>query len=330
MPTAELPRQVAILAGSVALLVVAAGASVSIGAHAIPPAEVWRALTDYAGTDEHLIVRDIRIPRTVIGICVGAALGTAGALIQALTRNPLAEPGILGVTAGAGFAINLGVLFGLAGTQSARLGLAVAGCALAALVVYAVGRTSPLRLVLAGVALTSVLMGVSLGLRLLFPDVFDRYRFWSVGTLAGTEQTPLAVPVLLIVAALVGAMVVSGPLRAVALGEQVAHALGAHVARTRTAVLVLVTLLAGAATAVAGPIAFVGLIVPHLARRLAAGSIPWLTGYAIVLGPVLLLIADIGSRVLLPTGEVPVAVVTAFIGGVVLIWAVRRYGAAAL
>ncbi|BCJ66693.1 hypothetical protein Prubr_37140 [Polymorphospora rubra] len=96
MPTAELPRQVAILAGSVALLVVAAGASVSIGAHAIPPAEVWRALTDYAGTDEHLIVRDIRIPRTVIGICVGAALGTAGALIQALTRNPLAEPGILG------------------------------------------------------------------------------------------------------------------------------------------------------------------------------------------------------------------------------------------
>ncbi|WP_320069823.1 iron chelate uptake ABC transporter family permease subunit [Micromonospora sp. RTGN7] len=323
-------RRVILLLGSVALLVVAAGASLAVGARAVAVVEVWRALTDPAGTADHLVVRDIRLPRTILGVCVGAALGAAGVLIQTLTRNPLAEPGILGVTAGAGFAINLGVLAGVAGSQSGQLVLAVAGSAVAAVVVYAVGRTSPLRLVLAGVALSWVLMGVSLGLRLTFPDVFDRYRFWSVGTLAGTEQTPLLVPVLVIAAALVAAMAATGPLNALALGEDVAHALGAHVPRIRVTVLVLVTLLTGVATAVAGPIAFVGLMVPHLARRLAVDSVPWIMAYSMLLGPVLLLVADIGSRVLLPTGEVPVAIVTAFLGGPVLIWAVRRYGAAAL
>ncbi|MEV4524009.1 MULTISPECIES: FecCD family ABC transporter permease [Micromonospora] len=326
----DLSRRAAFLLVSAALLVVAAGASMAVGARPVAPAEVWRALTDFAATTDHLVVRDIRLPRTILGVCVGAALGAAGVLIQTLTRNPLAEPGILGVTAGAGFAINLGVLAGVAGSQAGQLVLAVAGSALAAVAVYAVGRTSPLRLVLAGVALSWVLMGVSLGLRLGFPDVFDRYRFWSVGALAGAERTPLVLPVLVTVAALAAAMVATRPLNALALGEDVAHSLGAHVTRTRVTVLVLVTLLTGVATAVAGPIAFVGLMVPHLARRLAVDSIPWIMAYAMLLGPILLLVADVGSRVLLPTGEVPVSIVTAFLGAPVLIWAVRRYGAAAL
>ncbi|MEU6072968.1 iron chelate uptake ABC transporter family permease subunit [Micromonospora sp. NPDC047074] len=326
----DLSRRAPLLLVSAALLVVAAGASLAVGARAVAVAEVWRALTDFAGTADHLVVRDIRLPRTILGVCVGAALGAAGVLIQALTRNPLAEPGILGVTAGAGFAINLGVLAGVAGSQSGQVALAVAGSAVAAVAVYAVGRASPLRLVLAGVALSWVLMGVSLGLRLTFPDVFDRYRFWSVGALAGTEQTPLLLPVLVTVAALVAALAATRPLNALALGEDVAHALGAHVTRIRVAVLVLVTLLTGVATAVAGPIAFVGLMVPHLARRMAVDSIPWIMAYSVLLGPVLLLVADVGARVLLPTGEVPVSIVTAFLGGPVLIWAVRRYGAAAL
>ncbi|MDX5459576.1 iron chelate uptake ABC transporter family permease subunit [Micromonospora tulbaghiae] len=326
----DLSRRVAFLLVSVALLVVAAGASMAVGARPVAPVEVWRALTDFAATTDHLVVRDIRLPRTILGVCVGAALGAAGVLIQTLTRNPLAEPGILGVTAGAGFAINLGVLVGVAGSQAGQLVLAVAGSALAAVAVYAVGRTSPLRLVLAGVALSWVLMGVSLGLRLGFPDVFDRYRFWSVGALAGAERTPLVLPVLVTVVALVAAMAATRPLNALALGEDVAHAIGAHVTRTRITVLVLVTVLTGVATAVAGPIAFVGLMVPHLARRLAVDSIPWIMAYSVLLGPILLLLADVGSRVLLPTGEVPVSIVTAFLGAPVLIWAVRRYGAAAL
>ncbi|MFA1543355.1 FecCD family ABC transporter permease [Actinomadura monticuli] len=326
----EATRRAAVLLGGVLLAAVLAGASVAVGAGTVPPHEIWAALTGGAGTDAQVIVRDIRVPRTILAVCVGAALGMSGSLVQTLTRNPLAEPGILGVTAGAGFAISAGTVLGLAGSQPARLALALAGAVLAALLVYGVGRTMPLRLVLAGVALTFVLSGLSLGLRMVYPDVLDRYRFWSVGSLAGREQTPFALPLLVIVVALAGALLAARPLAGLALGEQVAHALGARVTRIRVAVLALVTVLAGAATAVAGPIAFVGLIVPHLARRAARGSIPWLMAYTMVLGPILLLVSDIGSRVLLPTGEVPVAVVTAFLGGPALIWVVRRYGAVAL
>ena len=311
-------------------MVVLAGASLAVGAGSAPLDEVWRALTGFTGTNEQTIVRDIRLPRTILAVGVGAALGVSGALVQTLTRNPLAEPGILGVTAGAAFAITVGTVLGISDSQSARLALALAGAVLAALVVYGVGRSVPLRLVLAGVAFTFVLSGMTLALRLQYPDVLDKYRFWSVGSLAGREQTPYLVPMLAIVLALAGALLATRPLAGLALGEDVAHAIGARVTRIRVAVLALVTVLAAAATAIAGPIAFVGLMVPHLARRAARGSVPWLMAYTMVLGPILLLVSDIGSRVLLPTGEVPVAVVTAFLGGPALIWVVRRYGAVEL
>ncbi|WP_430784115.1 FecCD family ABC transporter permease [Actinoplanes sp. G11-F43] len=319
-----------VLVPAIGLLIVAVVAGISVGARTVPPGEVWRAFTDYAGTDDHLIVRDIRLPRTLTGLAIGAALGMAGALVQTLTRNPLAEPGLLGVTAGAGFAINLGMVAGVAGTAAARLGLALAGCAAAAVLVFAIGRTAPLRLVLAGVALSAVLSGLSLGMRLVWPDVLDGYRFWSVGALAGVEQTSRALPVIVLAVALAGALLVARPLGVMMLGDEAARALGAHVIRTRVAVLVIVTLLAGAATAVAGPIAFAGLMVPHLARRFAGGSVPWLAGFSLLFGPVLLVAADVLARLLLPTGEVPVAIVTAFLGAPVLIWAVRRYGARSL
>ncbi|WP_156725511.1 FecCD family ABC transporter permease [Streptomyces apocyni] len=322
--------QLGLLVGGLALLAAVAVLSIGIGARSVPPAEVVRALVDFQGTDDHVIVRDVRAPRALLAVAVGAALAVAGALIQTLARNPLAEPGILGVTAGAGFAITVGSALGLAAGQAGELGFAVIGSVLAALLVAAVGRRSPLRLVLTGVALTAVLGGVGLGLRLMLPDVFDMYRFWSVGSLAAREQAPLELPLAAIGVSLLGALLLSRALNALTLGESVAHTLGAGVVRVRAATLALITVLSGAATAIAGPILFVGLIVPHLARRPAGGSVPWLILYTMVLGPVLLLVADIGSRVLLPTGEVPVAVVTAFLGGPMLIWAVRRYGAGAL
>jgi len=322
-------RGVLLLGAAVAVLLLAV-ASICVGTRSIAPAEVLRALLDFSGTDDHVVVRDIRVPRTLLAVVVGAALATAGALIQTLTRNPLAEPGILGVTAGAGFAIVVTQALWQSGSQVAQLLAALLGALLATVAVYAVGRGSPVRLLLAGVALSSVLAGLSLGIRLLRPEVFDNYRFWAVGSLAGREQTPLTLPVLVVLAALVGALLLSRPLDALALGEHVAHALGAHVVRTRVLVVVLVTVLAGAATAVAGPIAFVGLIVPHLARRLAQGAVPWLLAFSLLLGPALLLAADVLGRLLLPTGEVPVAIVTAFLGAPVLIWVVRRYGTAAL
>ncbi|MFE0176186.1 FecCD family ABC transporter permease [Streptomyces sp. NPDC059002] len=322
--------QIGLLVGGLVLLVAVAVLSIGVGARPIPPADVVRALFDHQGTDEQVIVRDVRLPRALLAVAVGAALAVAGALIQTLARNPLAEPGILGVTAGAGFAITLGSGIGLAAGQTGQLGCAIIGSVLAALLVAAVGRSSPLRLVLTGVALTAVLNGVALGMRLMLPDVFDTYRFWSVGSLAGREQAPLALPLTAIGVSLLGALLLSRTLNALSLGEHVAHTLGAGVARVRAVTLVLITVLSGAATAVAGPILFVGLIVPQLVRRPAGGSVPWLILYAMVLGPVLLLIADMGSRVLLPTGEVPVAIVTAFLGGPMLIWAVRRHGAGSL
>lgn len=321
--------QAALLAGGLALLAAVAVLSIGVGARPIPPTEVVRALFDHQGTDDQVIVRHVRAPRALLAVAVGAALAVAGALIQTLARNPLAEPGILGVTAGAGFALTLGSGLGLAAGQAGELGWAITGSVLAAVLVTAVGRRSPLRLVLTGVALTSVLNGVAYGMRLMDPDVFDTYRFWSVGSLAGREQAPLALPLAAIAVSLLGALLLSRALNTLTLGESVAHTLGVGVNRVRTAALALITVLSGAATAVAGPIMFVGLIVPHLVRRPAGGSVPWLVLYAMVLGPLLLLVADIASRVLLPTGEVPVAVVTSFLGGPILIWAVRRHGAGA-
>lgn len=320
----DLPK-IALAASGLGLLLVACALSLALGARAIPVGDVWRALTDASGSDIDVTVREIRVPRTVLGIFVGAALAVAGALTQTLTRNPLAEPGLLGVTAGASFAIVVGVAAGFAGSQGSQVGLALVGALAAGAVVYAVGRASPLRLVLAGVAFGSVLQGISLAVRLLDPDTFDHYRFWSVGSLAGREQAPLLLPVLVIATGLVAAMFLTGPLNTLALGEEVAHGLGANVVRTRVAVLAVVTLLAGTATAVAGPIAFLGLMVPHIVRRAAGGSVPWLLTFSMILGPVLLLGADIAGRLLLTTGEVPVEVVVAFIGAPVLIWAVRRY-----
>ncbi|MFI9454234.1 FecCD family ABC transporter permease [Amycolatopsis sp. NPDC052450] len=320
----------ALLGAALLGLVVVAVLSVGIGAHAIAPGEVVRALLGDGNPSDRAIVLDIRMPRAVLAVGVGAALAVGGVLVQALSRNALAEPGVLGVTAGAGFAIAVGSSLGLAASAPVELGLAVVGAFGASALVYAVGSRSPLRLVLAGTALSAVLLGLTLGLRLLFPETFDVYRFWSVGSLAGREQAPTTVPLIVIGLSLLGAFAVSRQLNAIALGETVAHTLGANVARVRMITLLLITLMAGAATALAGPILFVGLIVPHLARRVAGASIPWLIAFAALLGPVLMLVADVGSRVLLPTGEVPVAIVTAFIGGPVLIWAVRKYGAAPL
>ena len=316
----------------IALVALAAVAllSAGVGAHAIGPFTALEALFGSGDPDNVAVVRDIRVPRAVLAIAVGAALAVSGVLVQVLSRNPLAEPGILGVTAGAGFAITIGSGLGLTIGASGQLVAAMLGAVAAAVLVVSVGRGSPLRLLLTGVALSSVLTGVALGLRLVSPTVFDEYRFWSVGSLAGREQTPMTVPLLVIALAVAASVLLSRQLAAIALGDAVAATLGASVTRVRLTALVLITVLAGAATAIAGPILFVGLIVPHLARRFAGGSVPWLMGFSAVLGPILLLVADIASRVLLPTGEVPVAIVTAFLGGPALIWAVRRYGVAPL
>lgn len=315
----------------VAVMVLAAVllASIAIGSRDIPLGTVLDALFAYDDSDNHAIIMALRVPRTLTGLLVGAALGIAGALIQALTRNPLADPGILGVNTGAAFFVVLAVgLFGFTSIQS-YIWFAFLGAIVTTVLVYAVGSAgragaTPVRLTLAGVAVGAVLGGISAGITLLNPTTFDRMRQWSAGSLVspGYEALWAVLPFVLI--GLVIAMLVARPLNAVALGDDLAAALGANIGRTRVLVVVATTLLAGAATAAAGPIGFVGLMVPHVARWIVGPDQRWIFLFTAVLAPILLLTADIVGRVVMRPGELQVGIVTAFIGAPVLIALARR------
>ena len=309
--------------------------SVIVGSKDIAPAGVWDALFAFTGSTDQLIVRDLRIPRTLLGLAVGIALGLAGALIQALTRNPLADPGILGVNAGAAFAVVAGVsVFGITSIQD-YIWWAFGGALVATVVVYTIGSRGrgddlPVRLTLVGMAVGAVLAGITSGVTLLNPLVFDRMRSWGAGSLANRGFDVLGAVLPFIVLGVVIALLVARPLNAVALGDDLARSLGTRITPTRLWVVVAVTLLCGAATAAAGPIGFVGLMVPHVARWIVGPDQRWIMVYTLGLAPILLLLSDVIGRVLLRPGELQVGIVTAFVGAPVLIWLVRRRKASGL
>lgn len=315
--------------GILCALALTALLSVMVGSRDIPFSVVLDAVFAPGAVEDHYVITDLRIPRTVVAIVVGAALGIAGGLIQALTRNPLADPGILGVNAGAAFAVAIGIgAFGVA-SIAGYVWFAFAGALLVSVAVYAIGAVGrggadPLRLVLAGVALGAVLGGLTSGLTLLDPQAFDKMRNWGAGTVVG-RSLDLVWPVLpFLVIGFVIALIVARPLNAIALGEDMAAALGADVLRTRILVIIAVTLLAGGATAIAGPIGFIGLMVPHVARWIVGPDQRWILAYTLVLSPILLLVADIVGRVVMRPAEIPVGIVTAFVGAPVLIVLIRR------
>ncbi|WP_051198387.1 FecCD family ABC transporter permease [Gordonia shandongensis] len=302
--------------------------SLWVGAKPIPFGTVWQALVGTDAAGDAIVVRDSRVPRTILAVLVGAALAVGGALIQSVTRNPLADPGLLGINSGAAFLVAVAV--GLLGITSLHgyLWFAFAGAGIAAVVVYAVGsagpsRGSPIRLTLAGVAVSALLTGVTTGLTLLDPDAFDEMRYWYAGAVAGRDMAVVTAVVPWIALGLVLVLVVSRTLNALALGDDTARALGASVVRTRAISTVAVTLLCGAATAAAGPISFAGLMVPHIARRMVGPDRPWIMAYSLVGGAALVLLADIVGRVAAPPGELPVGLLTAFFGAPVLIVLVR-------
>jgi iron complex transport system permease protein len=313
----------------VAVLALALLLSLAVGSKTIPFGTVLDGLFSPDGSDDHIIVRDMRAPRTVLGLLVGIALGLSGAMIQALTRNPLADPGILGVNAGAGFAVVVGVaVFGVVSIQQ-YIWFAFLGAVVTTVVVYVIGSmgrggTTPVRLTLAGIAIGAVLGGVSSGITLLNPRVFDAMRFWGAGTLSNRTWEMVGTVTPFIVAGTLVALLVARPLNAVALGDDLASSLGANLTRTRVWVVVGVTLLCGAATAAAGPIGFVGLMVPHVARWFVGPDQRWIMPYTLVMAPTLLLVSDVLGRVVLRPGELQVGIVTAFVGAPVLIWLVRR------
>lgn len=310
-------------------LVAAAALSVLVGARPIPPDVVFDAIFHRDPDSlEHDVVWESRVPRTVLAIAIGPALGVCGALIQAYTRNPLADPGILGVSAGAGLGVIIAVgIFGIV-APGGFIWFALVGAFLATVVVYAVGSAAkpvtPERLTLAGVAVGAVLSGIGTGMTLRNQDVFAVLRYWGIGSLSGRplEELEVLSPFLLVGLALAFALAAS--LNAFALGEDLGRSLGGRVGTTRTLTIVAVTLLAGTATALGGPILFVGLMVPHVVRWYTGPDQRWVIAYSTILAAILLLVSDVIGRLLLPSGEVPVGIVTSFVGAPVLIMLVRR------
>ncbi|MEU5422986.1 iron chelate uptake ABC transporter family permease subunit [Streptomyces sp. NPDC020667] len=325
-PGRNAARAAGLFAALGALLLVAV-ASVAVGARAIPLDQVWDALFHSASGADAVVVREVRLPRTLLGILVGAALGLAGAVMQALTRNPLAEPGILGVNAGAAAAVVSAITFLGIGTISGYMWFAFLGAAVVAVAVHFLGGSrsaTPVRLALAGTAVTYALYGYVYSVQLMDSAALDRMRFWTVGSLASADMGTVGRIAPFIGLGVVLALALARPLNAMALGDDTALALGSRPTLTRVLAMAAVTLLCGAATAACGPIVFVGLIVPHVVRAVTGPDLRWILPYAAVLAPVLLLGADVLGRVVTRPGELQVGIVTALIGGPVFIHLVRR------
>ncbi|WP_337262830.1 MULTISPECIES: Fe(3+)-siderophore ABC transporter permease [unclassified Serratia (in: enterobacteria)] len=321
------PRLLGLLC-AVASLLLMVMLSLSLGAKSLPAATVLEALNGQCATADCIIVTEARLPRTLIGVLAGMALGLAGALMQTLTRNPLADPGILGVNSGAGFAVVLGITFFGATDVSHYLWFAFAGALFASLLVALVGalggsRLSPVRLTLAGVALAAVLEGLSSGIALLNPQVFDQLRFWQAGSLDIQNMAVVRTVALPILLGTGITLWLTKALNSLSMGNELAAALGTGIVRTQLIGLLAITLLCGAATAAVGPIAFVGLMMPHIARRLSGPELGWMLPWTLVLTPILLLAADLLGRFLVP-GELQVSIVLSLIGAPVLIMLVRQ------
>lgn len=312
------------------LLLAVTAASVAVGARDIAFATIWESLVAYdSDLAEHLMIREMRIPRTVVGLVIGPALGLCGALIQAFTRNPLADPGILGVNAGATFAVTLAVGFlGLA-SPLGYIWFALAGAGAVTVLVYLLGsigggRSTPAKLVLAGVAISAVLGGLTSAVILGDREAFDDLRFWGVGSIGGRQLDVVLSFAPFIAVGVLIALAVARPLNALALGDELGAALGVRIGIVRVGVIVAVTLLAGTATALAGPIGFLGLMVPHVVRWIVGPDQRWIMAYTLLVSPALLLIADIVGRIIMPSGELRVGLVTAVVGAPVLILLARR------
>ncbi|TCC20896.1 FecCD family ABC transporter permease [Kribbella speibonae] len=318
------------LVGCVVLLVLVSLLSIAVGSKQIPLSTVIDALRHYNESDtDHVIIRSLRVPRTLIGLMVGAALGLSGALMQGVTRNPLADPGILGVNGGAALFVVGGIYwFGLS-SLTAYVWLAFLGAAAASVAVYLLGSlgregATPVKLALAGAALTAMLGSLTTALLIGDVDTFDQFRFWSVGSFAGrgpdiAEQVAPFVLVGIVLALFCGRV-----LNALSLGDDVAKSLGQRVGLARAFVAVVVVLLCGAATAAAGPIGFIGLTIPHVARLVTGPDYRWILPYSMLLAPILLLGSDVIGRVVALPGELQVGIVTAVLGAPFFIILVRR------
>nr|WP_314259600.1 iron chelate uptake ABC transporter family permease subunit [uncultured Devosia sp.] len=323
------------IVGTIVLLIVVLVLSILVGANPLSVQTVLDAVQGRGSNEANYVVWTQRVPRTVAGLMVGAALSVAGALVQSYTRNPLADTGLLGVNAGAAAFVAIGIIFFGITSPVGYVWLACLGALVLTAVVYTIGSAGgeavgPVRLTMAGVALGAVLSGLTTGLTLTNPDAFDRMRGWSAGSLLERDFSVL-LPIMpfLVIGLAIAAWVAPG-LNSISLGADVARSQGVNVRRTQALVLIAVTLLAGGATAIAGPIIFVGLVVPHIVRWGVGVDQRKIIVGSLLFGPCLVLLSDIVGRIAVLPSEMPVGVVTAFVGAPLLIGLVRRAKATGL
>lgn len=327
---AERTKKVLGLMVALMLLVGTSFLSLMVGSKPLPFDVVWRALFSSPDSYDATIIHQARIPRTVIALFVGPAFGLAGAVIQALTRNPLADPGILGVNAGAAFAVALAIGVFSITTVSSYIWFALIGAFVATLAIYFIGAgagkktPTPEQITLAGVAMGAAFSGIVTALSMIDSRAFAGMLSWRVGTIARKGLDELWPIVPFIISGIALALVISSALNAISLGDDRAASLGVNVNLIRVLGLAAVTLLAGGATAIAGPIVFIGLMVPHCVRWFVGPDQPWIFVYAIVVSPIILLLADIIGRVIWTTGEVPVGIIMGFIGAPIMLILIRR------
>lgn len=322
-------RQGAWLLAAVVILALLTAASLAVGARGLSLATVWQALTHFnPANGDHAVVH-ARIPRTALGLLAGGALGLAGAAMQGVARNPLADPGIMGVNAGAALAVVTGIYLCGVTSLSGYIWFAFFGAAAAAVVVYLIasmGRDggTPVKLALAGAALSAGLYSLMNVILVSSQDTLDRFRFWQVGGIAGRDWSVVlsGLPFLA-----VGALIVLATgriLNSLALGDDIARGLGQRVGLIRGVTALGIVLLCGSATALAGPIGFVGLVIPHAVRSVTGPDYRWILPFSLVSAPALLLGADMIGRVVLLPGEVPAGIMTALVGAPVFVWLIRR------
>ncbi len=324
------------LAVAVALLVVVAVVSLAVGTRHVPLDVVLGAFgSPVPGDAGQVVVRELRLPRALIGLMAGAALGVVAALLQGATRNPLADPGLLGINAGASLAVVAAIAFLGVASPLGFVWFAFGGAAVAAAVVFAIGSSggggaTPAKLALTGAALTAATTPLITLLLIGDEGTLSQYRFWSVGSLSGRGIETAGALWPFLIAGLALAAWLAARLNLLALGDDVARGLGVRLAATRVATAAAVILLAGTATSLAGPIALLGLAVAHAARGLVGGDYRWIMPLSAVLGSTVLLAADVIGRLVVAPAELEAGIVAAIVGAPVLIALVRRTKGAAL
>ena len=317
-------KQIKILLGSVVCLALCSLASLAFGARYVSFSKVISTLIhfDTSTIDEIVVIE--RIPRTIFGLLAGSALGVSGALMQAITRNPIADPSILGVNTGASLFVVSGIAFFRIDTASQYIWFALIGATLTAIFVYGIGSmgsggATPIKLALAGAATSAALSSLVSAIVLPRTDVMNAFRFWQVGSVSGATWDGIATVIPFLILGMLLGICLAPTLNALALGDDVATSLGVKTSTIRIIVAFAGVLLCGATTALAGPISFVGLMVPHMMRFLCGPNLQYIIPMSAIGGAVILTTSDIIGRLIGSPSELEAGIITAFLGAPILI-----------